>query len=306
VLDPTEGLLWSANARVIGGEAASRIGDDGMDRGARAAQIHADLRAMRTPLTPLASLRIQLDDRALFLERWRTLLGKVIERARDRGDRSAVAAQEALAGWSGHAAADDAAFRLTLAFRHEVERRVFYMLVAPARLANRDFRYEIPPSFEGPLWRLLEARPAHLLAAAYADWDTLLYEALIASEKLPQECISERRDLASCTWGRVNAVRVAHPLSGALPLLHGFLDMPSVAPPGAPHDMPRIQGSDFGASERLGVSPGHEQDAYLHMPGGESGHPLSPFYRAGFDAWVEGRPTALLPGPATHELVLSP
>jgi len=42
------------------------------------------------------------------------------------------------------------------------------------------------------------------------------------------------------------------------------------------------------------------------MPGGESGHPLSPFYRAGFDAWARGRPTPLLPGPAAHELVLMP
>ena len=33
------------------------------------------------PLAPLASLHIQLDDRAVFLERWRALLGEVIERA---------------------------------------------------------------------------------------------------------------------------------------------------------------------------------------------------------------------------------
>ena len=113
-------------------------------------------------------------------------------------------------------------------------------------------------------------------------------------------------DLSSCTWGRVNAVRVAHPLSAALPLLHAFLDMPTVELPGAHDDMPRIQGPDFGASERFSVSPGYEKDAYLHMPGGESGHPLSPFYRAGFDAWAQGRPTPLLPGPRAHELVLSP
>jgi penicillin amidase len=307
VLDPAEGLLWSANARVVGGEAASRIGDDGMDRGARAAQIHADLEEAPPPLAPLESLRIQLDDRAVFLERWRALLGQVIERALERGnDRSAAAAQAVLVRWSGHAAPDDAAFRLTLAFRQEVETRVFYMLVAPARREDRDFVFEISPSFEGPLWRLLQARPFHLLAAAYTDWDALLDQAFIASERLPRECASERMDLASCTWGRVNAVRVAHPLSAALPLLHRFLDMPTVAPPGAHHDMPRIQGPDFGASERFSVSPGHEKDGYLHMPGGESGHPLSPYYRAGFDAWVEGRPTPLLPGPAMHELVLSP
>jgi penicillin amidase len=304
VLDPAEGLLWSANARVVGGEAASRIGDDGMDRGARAAQIHADLQEAAPPLAPLTSLRIELDDRALFLERWRALLGQAIESAPDK--RSAAAARAVLVRWSGHAAPNDPAFRLTVAFRHEVEARVFYMLVAPARLADREFNFEIPPSFEGPLWRLLQARPVHMLAAAYADWDTLLDEAFVASTRLPRECASEHMDLASCTWGRVNAVRIAHPLSAALPLLRGLLDMPTVGPPGAHDDMPRIQGTDFGASERFSVSPGHERDAYLHMPGGQSGHPLSPFYRAGFDAWVEGRPTALLPGPATHELVLMP
>jgi penicillin amidase len=104
----------------------------------------------------------------------------------------------------------------------------------------------------------------------------------------------------------VNAVRVAHPLSAAVPWLRAFLDMPIVHPPGAHDDMPRIQGADFGASERFSVSPGYEKDAYLHMPGGASGHPLSPFYRAGFDAWAQGRPTPLLPGPVKHELILLP
>ncbi len=41
-------------------------------------------------------------------------------------------------------------------------------------------------------------------------------------------------------------------------------------------------------------------EGYFHMPGGQSGHPLSPFYRAGFAAWAEGRPTPFLPGPPTR------
>ena len=195
---------------------------------------------------------------------------------------------------------------LTSEFREEVEARVFYMLVAPARHKAGDFDFEIPASFEGPLWRLVEARPPHLLANAYASWDALLAEAFAAATRLPRQCAAARIDLVSCTWGRVNAVRVAHPLSAALPGLHAFLDMPTVHPPGAHDDAPRIQGPDFGASERFSVSPGHEKDAYLHMPGGASGHPLSPFYRAGFDAWAQGRPTPLLPGPAAHVLLLMP
>ncbi len=306
VLDPVQGLLWSANARVVGGEAARLIGDDGLDRGARASQIHADLLAAARPLAPLASLSIQLDDRALFLERWRTLLGQVIERASAQGEPAAARARDVLARWSGHAAADDPAYRLTLEFRNEVEARVFYMLVAPARIKAHDVEFEIPPSFEGPLWRLLQARPSHLLANAYSDWDSLLAGALVAALKIPQPCAAERLDLAACTWGRVNVVRVAHPLSAAVPLLHRLLDMPALQLAGGHDDMPRIQGPDFGASERFSISPGEEKDSYLHMPGGESGHPLSPFYRAGFDAWAQGRPTPLLPGPAIHELVLNP
>jgi penicillin amidase len=152
------------------------------------------------------------------------------------------------------------------------------------------------------LWRLLEQRPPHLLARDYADWDEFLLEALVASERLPAGCL----DLPSCGWGKVNAVRVAHPLSAALPLLSKFLDMPTVWPSGGRHDMPRIQGPDYGASERFSVAPGHEAEAYFHMPGGQSGHPLSPFYRAGFSAWADGQPTPFLPGPAAHTLVLTP
>jgi penicillin G amidase len=300
VFDPPEGLIWSANARVVGDPFAAAIGDGGMDRGARAAQIHADLTGAGGPTTPASSLAIQLDDRALFLARWHALLQQVIEHARSRGEREA--ARAVLARWSGHAAPSDAAYRLTDAFRREVERRVFYMLVSPARQRAPAFEFEIPPSFEGPLWRLLQERPLHLLTANYADWDALLLEAARASEKLPTQCAT----LAGCTWDRVNTVRIEHPLSKAVPFLSMLLDMPLVRPPGGRHDMPRIQGPDYGASERFSVSPGHERDGYFHMPGGQSGHPLSPFYRAGFEAWASGRPTPLLPGLTRHEIVLTP
>jgi penicillin amidase len=207
-----------------------------------------------------------------------------------------------LAHWSGHAQPADAAYRLVNLFRAQVEARAFFMLVAPARQRAATFRFEIPSSFEGPLWRLMQERPMNLLASYYADWDAFLIEALRASEQLPPVC----ENLASCTWGKVNAVHAAHPLTAALPSLAGFLDMPTVTVPGAHEDMPRVQGTDFGASERFSVAPGHEAEGYFHMPGGQSGHPLSPFYRAGFDAWAQGRPSPFLPGPPAHVLTLTP
>jgi penicillin amidase len=71
-------------------------------------------------------------------------------------------------------------------------------------------------------------------------------------------------------------------------------------------DMPRVQSPSHGASERLVVSPGHENEGIFHMPGGQSAHPLSPFFRAGHEAWVRGEPASFLPGPTKHTLTLQP
>jgi penicillin amidase len=81
--------------------------------------------------------------------------------------------------------------------------------------------------------------------------------------------------------------------------------MPAVELPGD-HDMPRVQAGSFGASERFAVTPGRESRGYLHIAGGQSGHPLSPFYRAGFREWAQGKPLPFLPGTTTHRLLLEP
>ncbi|MDH3785041.1 MAG: penicillin acylase family protein, partial [Acidobacteriota bacterium] len=72
-VDPPGGRIWTANNRVIGGESLQKIGDEFLVVGARAAQIRDGLRA-RAVVGAKDLLAIQLDDRALFLDRWRTLL----------------------------------------------------------------------------------------------------------------------------------------------------------------------------------------------------------------------------------------
>jgi penicillin amidase len=112
--------------------------------------------------------------------------------------------------------------------------------------------------------------------------------------------------LAARTWGEVNRAGIRHPLSRALPGFIGRrLDMPDDPLPGD-HNMPRVAAPGFGASERLDVSPGHEDEGILEMPGGQSDNPLSPFYGAGHEDWVHGRPTRLMPGADRHTLVLEP
>jgi penicillin amidase len=134
------------------------------------------------------------------------------------------------------------------------------------------------------------------------DWRAFLLRRLDATiAELVKDCGS----LASCEYGKMEPVKVRHPLSGALPFLPSLLDMPTRELAGDQH-MPRVQNGTFGASERFAVSPGRESDGYLELPGGPSGHPMSPFYRSGFEDWAKGEPTPFLPGPSVHKLILQP
>jgi len=72
------------------------------------------------------------------------------------------------------------------------------------------------------------------------------------------------------------------------------------------HDLPKAQGPNFGASERFAVYPGGEADSIMHMPTGQSGHPLSDFYSRGHEDWVAGRASPFLPGETQHTLTLTP
>ena len=70
--------------------------------------------------------------------------------------------------------------------------------------------------------------------------------------------------------------------------------------------MPAVQKNGFGASQRFFVQPGLEKNAILTIPGGQSGHPLSPFYRSGFDDYAKEKNTPLLPTEAIHRIEINP
>ncbi|MGZ8224740.1 MAG: penicillin acylase family protein, partial [Methylobacter sp.] len=107
------------------------------------------------------------------------------------------------------------------------------------------------------------------------------------------------------TWGKMNKARFAHPFSKTVPLLELLLDMPEDELAGCSSCV-RAVSPKFGASERLVVSPAHLDGGILHMPGGQSSHPLSPYYRDQQSYWVHGLPISLLAGKSEHNLTLKP
>ncbi len=299
VVDPEDGRLATANARTIEGDELARVGNGGYALGARQRQIRDDLRALES-FEPKDFLAIQIDDRSLFLKRWWELLRKTTA---GQGEERLAELDAATATWNEHASTDAVSYRLTRVFRLYVHAAVLDGLSAPARAKQPDFK--LPPlnQAEGIVWKLLGERPAHLLAPEYADWDALLRAA--AQRAVDDLHHGHPGPLTARTWGEKNTVRIQHPLSKAVPALSWLLDEPARQLPGD-SNMPRVQGVAFGASERFGVSPGHEDQGYFHMPGGQSGHPLSPFYRTAHADWEEGRLTPFLPGARVYALTLIP
>ena len=72
------------------------------------------------------------------------------------------------------------------------------------------------------------------------------------------------------------------------------------------NNVPRAQGRTYGASQRFAVEPGNEAKGLMHMPTGQSGHPLSDYYRSGHDAWAKGEKSPFLPGATRYLLTLEP
>jgi len=295
VVNPPAGMLWTANARTTSGEAMAHIGRGTYALGARAQQIRERLTAL-DHASIADMLAIQLDDRATLMQRWSDLLVAVLARA--AAPRAELL--DVLNDWDGRAAPAAAGYRLVRAFRRAVHETLLAQLVVGCGAATAAMPLNGLFQLEGPVWRIVTERPAHLKPAGFADWDAFL---LAQADTAVASCGAT--PLRECTWGQINRVDIHHPLASAVPFGAHWLTINATALPGG-RDTPRVQRGQHGASERFAVSPGDEANGFFHMPGGQSGHPLSAYFRAGHSAWVGGEQTPFLPGAEQHRLTLLP
>lgn len=300
IVDPADGRLWTANSRMVGGDAMKTVGNGGWDLGARAQQIRDGLRAQQR-IDEAGLHAIQLDHRALFVQRWRQLLldqvltpefvaANGLADYRAEVDRSADAARP-----------DAVGYLLVRAFREQALTQIFAPLAGLMETRGLKLR-DLKMVPETPGWALIQAARPDTLPGAYKSWPELLQQAVLASRK---ELVDRHGSLAAATWGADNPTSMRHPLSQAVPALSGWLDQASQGMAGDAH-MPRVHNHGHGQSERMVVSPGQEERGLLVIPGGQSGHPMSPFYRSDHATWLAGEALPFLPGDAVHRLVLRP
>lgn len=303
VIDPSSGRLWTANSLQLGDPAGrALIGDGGADVGVRATQIRDALFAADA-FDERALLAIQLDDRASWAEPWRKIALDALDEAALRERPARAEFRRILEQWNGHAAADQAGYTLVRGF----QQALYDVWFAPldrrleARAPGVALRHASARLL--PLMETL-AREEAWRPTRFADWRAFMLDRVDAAIA---EVTKNGVALEDARWGHYNRLDVGHPLASALPSwLRGWLTAPAT-PMSGDLNVPRTQGGNFGQSERLVVSPGYEESGILQLPGGASGHPLSPFFLADHEAWVKGtEPVPLLPGPPVHRLVLEP
>jgi penicillin amidase len=237
----------------------------------------------------------------MWIEFWRHLLLEALDEEAIADHPQRAEFKELVAQWDGSADADAVGYTLVRSFYWSMYDAWFGGLDAELARIDRAANYRAISGRAEPVMEMLAERHAWI-PAGMVGWRNFVLDRIdVVISKLTRD----GKNLREAKWGLLNRASIAHPLARFVPWLAGWLSAPADPLPGDAN-MPRVQSPRFGASERMVVAPGHEDTGIFHMPGGQSGHPLSQFFLAGHDAWVRGNSTPFLPGPTVHHLLLGP
>jgi penicillin amidase len=303
IINPISGLLVSANDRRLGKRYPYVIGRQ-FANGYRAYRITQRLKQIKS-IDERSLFELQLDTENEFHAFYQQLAlsvlsPEIIEQQPELGELRGY-----LLAWNGRADTDSKGLALLVEFRKHLAEAVFSPFLTACRKTDKNFSYSWTYG-DTPLQAILAEKPPRLLpdAAHYKNWDDFILGQLTQSAQQLKTRFPGIK-LSDLTWGHMNKAHFAHPFSKAAPLLEVLLDMPQDELAGCSSCV-RAVSPRFGASERLVVSPAHLDEGILHMPGGQSSHPLSPYYRDQQSYWVHGLPISLLAGKSLHTLTLKP
>jgi len=302
VIDPESGFLVTANNRTIGKDYPFKLGHD-YQMSFRAWRINQRLKAMQS-ISESDMLELQLDTKSDFYRYYQTLARSVLTPASIAEKPSRLMLLDTINSWDGKAETDSTGLPLLYEFRKALAREILPAYYQPCLQVQNDFRFTWSKK-ETPIRQLLDARiPDTLPKQQYADWDSMILDIL---EKTAEKMVASHKidNLSELTWGEINTAEIHHPFSAKLPILSRFIDMPKTPLAGCPYCVRVVYGL-FGASERMVVSPGHPGQAILHMPAGQSGHPLSPYYSDQHPYWEQGKALPFMSNNAARTFELIP
>ncbi|MCX7068679.1 MAG: penicillin acylase family protein [Methylococcales bacterium] len=301
-INPAEGVLVSANDRHFDKQYPYVIGRQ-FANGYRAYRINQRLNELHQHDEP-SLFALQLDTESEFYHYYQQLALAVLSPKLIIQQPELNEIRDYLLAWDGKANTDSLGFAVLVKFRAQLAKSVFSPFLAACKQADNNFNYSWT-YIDTPLQALLTEKPAALLPDShYSDWNAFILAQLTQTVEQIKATYPDKK-LAEITWGSVNKAQVKHPFSDISPLLSWLLDMPNDELAGCGGCV-RTVSANFGASERMVVSPAHLDEGILHTPAGQSSHPLSPYYRDQQRYWVKGLALPFLAGKSQHSLVFKP
>ncbi|PKH54900.1 penicillin acylase family protein [Shewanella sp. Choline-02u-19] len=298
VINPDTHRLWSGNSRVVSTKQHKELGNGGYALGARSTQIRDRLFAGKD-FTVDDFYQLQLDNEARFLQPWQQQLITVLSTKPQRFAKDIVY----LNNWKACACSDSVGYTLVRQYRQQLIDTTFAPLETQLALSSLSLS-PVKRDLEPAMWQLINAQPKFWLPTKYTSWSEYMLNVYQESKQQLLAKHSQDDNMDDLAWGSVNELKIQHPFSKQIPILSTLLDMPTVTGFGDSY-MPAVQGASFGASQRFIVQPGDEANGVLAIPGGQSGHPLSDFYRAGFTEYAAQQQTPLLPSRRLHRIEIN-
>jgi penicillin amidase len=277
--DPPSGFLATANARVTTDKSPYRLTDEWIDP-YRIERIYKALDG-RDKLTAADMIAVQTDVYSEVDQEMGQRFAYAIDHTEGVDARLRQAA-DLMRSWDGRLTTDSAAASLVTQAR-----AALWGLILEPRLGKEAAEYHWGESNFAEEEIVMHAKP-EWLPPGYKDWNALLTEAVRRGMKQGHA----PGDAARWSYGSWHRIDLEHPLARFLPFLGGFAGT-GPQPIGGDATTVKQIGRDLGPSQRFTMDWSNIDGSTENIVLGESGNPLSPYFRDQWNDWYAGTSFAL-------------
>lgn len=277
--NPRGGLLATANARVT-------PNDDPWPITLEWAAPYRNQRIWETlsgrkDLTPAEMMALQTSVYSSLDKELARRLAQAIDHSEHPGKRLRQAA-ELLQGWNGEMGVNSAAASIVTQAK-----AAFWPMVLQPKLGKEWKMYSWAES-SYVQEEMMMSGPGEWLPKRYANWNDFL--AAVVRRGLRDR--HAPRDLAKWRYGSWHVLEVEHPLWGMLPWFKDWTGVGPLPQSGSKSTVKQV-GRSFGPSQRFTIDWAHPDKATENIFMGQSGDPVSPWYRDQFPYWYQGKSIVL-------------
>jgi penicillin amidase len=281
--DPPSGFLATANSRVTTDKSPYPLTDDWADP-YRIERIYKSLDG-RDQLTPADMLAVQTDIYSEVDQEMGHRFAYAIDHTPGpdgNGDPELRQAADLMRSWDGRLTTDSAAASIVTQTR-----AALWPMILQSKLGNLVSDYHWSESEFALEEIVMHAKP-EWLPTGYKNWDALLTAAVrtgMRSGKAPA-------DVDHWTYGSWHVVDVEHPLAAFLPLI-GRVAGTGPQPQSGDGTTVKQVGRTLGPSQRFTMDWSNIDGSTENIVMGQSGNPLSPYFRDQWNDWYNGTTFAL-------------